>query len=153
VGTAAGQNSPEGNAELSIMQQDEKAVILFDGVCNLCHSLVQMVIRHDPGAYFRFASLQSETGKALLRQYHIPEHATPESLVLIEQGGAWQYSSAALRITRKLKSWHRLLYPFIFLPAFLRDPVYKWIARNRYRWFGRQESCWLPAPGLKERFL
>jgi predicted DCC family thiol-disulfide oxidoreductase YuxK len=135
------------------MQQQGKAIILFDGVCNLCNSAVQLAIRNDPAGYFKFASLQSDAGRALLRQYHIPEQHTPESLVLIENGKAYQHSAGALRICRKFKSWHRLLYPFMLLPAFLRDPVYKWIARNRYRWFGRQQTCWLPAPELKDRFL
>ncbi len=135
------------------MPGETKAIVLFDGVCNLCSRSVQFIIKHDPGAYFLFASLQSEAGKALLQQYHFPEQASPESLVLIENGRAWRYSGAALRITRKLNSWHRLLYPFIILPAFLRDQVYQWVARNRYRWFGRRESCWLPAPEWEQRFL
>lgn len=135
------------------MPGETRAIVLFDGVCNLCNRAVQLIIKHDPGAHFLFASLQSEAGKVLLRQYNLPEQSTPESLVLIENGKVWQYSGAALRIARNLKSWHRLFYPFIVLPVFLRDPVYKWIARNRYRWFGRQESCWLPAPELKQRFL
>jgi len=134
------------------MDHKEHAIILFDGICNLCNASVQLVIRHDPDAYFRFASLQSDAGKALLRQYHIPD-TTPESLVLIEKGRAWRYSSAALRIARRLKSWHRMLYPLLAVPRFLRDAVYRLIARNRYRWWGRQESCWLPAPELKARFL
>jgi predicted DCC family thiol-disulfide oxidoreductase YuxK len=153
MGTAAGQDCTESNVELDIHMQQTKAVILFDGVCNLCNTAVQLVIRNDPGSYFQFASLQSDAGKALLQQYHISQPVTPESLVLIENGKAYQYSTGALRICRKLKSWHRIFYPFIFLPAFLRDPVYKWIARNRYRWFGRQDACWLPTPELKERFL
>lgn len=135
------------------MQPQARAIILFDGVCNLCNTAVLFVIKRDPGAYFRFASLQSDEGKALLQQYHIAAPATPESLVLIEDGKAWRFSAAALRIFKKLKSWHRILYPFIFLPAFLRDPIYKFIARNRYRWFGRQESCRLPTPELRQRFL
>lgn len=135
------------------MAGEIKAIVLFDGVCNLCNTAVQLIIKHDPSAYFLFASLQSEAGKNLLQQYHLVEQLTPESLVLIEKGKAWQYSAAALRIARKLKSWHRLFYPLILLPAFLRDPVYKWIARNRYRWFGRLENCWLPSPELKQRFL
>lgn len=131
----------------------EKAIILFDGVCNLCNSAVQLVIRNDPKAYFHFASLQSEAGAALLTQYHIPAKAIPESLVLIEQGKVYQYSAAALRIARKLKGIYPALYPFILLPGFIRDAVYKFIARNRYKWWGKQDSCWLPTPELKTRFL
>lgn len=130
-----------------------EAIILFDGVCNLCKSSVQLVIRNDPKAYFHFASLQSEAGAALLQQYHIPIKETPESLVLIEQGKVYQYSSAALRITRKLKGIYPALYPFILLPKFIRDTVYKFIARNRYTWWGKQDHCWLPTAELKARFL
>ncbi|WP_118951789.1 thiol-disulfide oxidoreductase DCC family protein [Taibaiella helva] len=135
------------------MQQPGKAIVLFDGVCNLCSAAVQLIIRHDPGAIFRFTSLQSEQGQALLEAYGIPIKQSPESLVLIMDGKAWQYSSAALRIAGKLRGWYRLLYPLILLPAWLRDPLYRWIARNRYRWWGRKEECWLPAPELRDRFL
>ncbi len=135
------------------MSAGSKAVILFDGVCNLCNTTVQMVIKNDPRAYFSFASLQSDAGKVLLHQHHIPFATEPESLVLIEKDKIWKYSSAALRIAKQLRSWHRFLYPLIFIPAFLRDAIYKFIARNRYRWWGKQESCWLPTPELKSRFL
>jgi predicted DCC family thiol-disulfide oxidoreductase YuxK len=134
-------------------EEDTKAIILFDGVCNLCSAAVQLVIRRDPGAYFRFASLQSDAGAALLKQYGLPHKATPESIVLIEGGKVYQYSDAALRIARKLKGIFRLLYGFMIVPRFIRDPVYKLIARNRYRVWGRQDNCWLPAPALQDRFL
>src|SRR5690349_7490805 len=135
------------------MLDQSKAIVLFDGVCNLCNASVQFVIKHDPEAAFNFAAIQSKAGQALMHQYHIDTPATPESLVLIENGKAYQYSTAALRIARKLKTWHRLLYAFIIVPAFFRNAVYRFIARNRYRWWGRQESCWLPTPELKKRFL
>lgn len=135
------------------MRNEPGAIILFDGVCNLCNAAVQLVIKHDPAGFFHFASLKSDAGRALLDKYGLPQKTVPESLVLIEKGKARQYSAAALGIARHLNSWHRILYPFIFLPAFLRDPVYKFIARNRYRWWGKQESCWLPSPDLKARFL
>ena len=135
------------------MKEESKAIILFDGVCNLCNASVQLVIKNDPDAYFNFASLQSNAGIALLKKYNLPELATPESLVLIEEGKVYQYSTAALRIACKLKSWHRFLYTFIIIPAFLRNAVYKFIARNRYKWWGKQDSCWLPTPDLKKRFL
>jgi predicted DCC family thiol-disulfide oxidoreductase YuxK len=135
------------------MNEENKAVILFDGVCNMCKTSVQLVIKHDPGAYFNFASLQSDTGIALMKKYNLPVLINPESLVLIEEGKVYQYSTAALRIARKMRSWHKFLYVFIIVPAFLRNTVYKFIARNRYRWWGRQDSCWLPTPDLKKRFL
>lgn len=135
------------------MNEENKAVILFDGVCNLCNASVQLVIKNDPDAYFNFASLQSDAGITLLKKYNLSALDAPESLVLIEGSKVYQYSTAALRIARILKSWHRLLYAFIIVPAFLRNAVYKFIARNRYKWWGKQDSCWLPTPDLKKRFL
>lgn len=135
------------------MQEENKAIVLFDGVCNLCSRSVQLVIKHDPGCAFQFAAIQSDAGKVLLKQYHIADPATPESLILIDEGKAYQYSSAALRIAGKLKSWHRFLYAFLIVPPFLRNAVYRFIARNRYRWWGRQDICWLPSPDLRKRFL
>lgn len=135
------------------MEEESRAVILFDGVCNLCNASVQLVIRHDPDAYFSFAAIQSEAGRSLMHRYQIAAPATPESLVLIENGKAFQYSTAALRIARKLKSWHKVLAVFLVVPVFIRNAVYKLIARNRYRWWGKQDSCWLPTPELKKRFL
>jgi predicted DCC family thiol-disulfide oxidoreductase YuxK len=135
------------------MKEESKAIILFDGVCNLCNASVQLVIKNDPDAYFNFASLQSDAGIALQKKYNLPVLANPESLVLIEDNKVYQYATAALRIARKLKSWHRFLYVFIIVPDFLRNAVYKFIARNRYKWWGKQDSCWLPTPNLKKRFL
>jgi predicted DCC family thiol-disulfide oxidoreductase YuxK len=135
------------------MLDQNKATILFDGVCNLCNASVQLVIKHDPEAHFNFAAIQSEAGQDLMHQYHIATPATPESLILIEEGKAYQYSTAALRIARKLKSWHRFLYALIIVPPFIRNAVYRFIAKNRYRWWGKQDSCWIPTPELKKRFL
>jgi predicted DCC family thiol-disulfide oxidoreductase YuxK len=135
------------------MLDQNKATILFDGVCNLCNASVQLVIKHDPDAFFNFSAIQSEAGQALMHQYNIATPATPESLILIEDGKAYQYSTAALRIARKLKSWHRFLYVFIIVPPFIRNAVYRFIAKNRYRWWGKQDSCWIPTPDLKKRFL
>lgn len=135
------------------MTEEQKAIVLFDGVCNLCNASVQLVIRHDPGAYFSFASIQSEAGQRLMQEFHLPAPATPESLVLIEKGKVYQYSTGALKIAGKLKSWHRVLYVLLIVPAFIRNAVYRFIARNRYRWWGKQESCWLPTPDLRKRFL
>src|ERR1700742_3776398 len=102
-----------------------KAIILFDGVCNLCNATVQMIIKKDKADYFRFASLQSDIGKQLLSQYHLPVLAEPESIVLIEQGKVYQYATAALRIAGRLSGWRRLLYPLVYFPSFLRNGIYK----------------------------
>ena len=137
----------------SLPQPEPKAIILFDGVCNLCSSSVQRVIANDPAGYFKFASLQSEAGRALLASYRQPAKHTPDSVMLIEDGKVYQQSTAALRIARKMKGAYPLLYPLLLVPPFLRNLVYQFIARNRYKWWGKQESCWLPAPELKSRFL
>lgn len=128
-------------------------VILFDGVCHLCQSSVKFIIRRDPSGIFRMASLQSEAGVQLLQKYGLEPKAEPDSVLLIENGRVWQKSSASLRIARRLSGGWPMFYAFIVIPRFLRDPVYNWIARNRYRWFGRDDVCMLPDPALRKRFL
>jgi predicted DCC family thiol-disulfide oxidoreductase YuxK len=127
-------------------------IILFDGVCNLCNSSVQFVIRHDKGAKFKFASLQSEFGQKILREEQLPVDDL-RSFILIENGKVYTRSTAALRVAKKLGGAWPLLYGFIIVPRFIRDAVYDLIARNRYKWFGKQEACWVPTPELKNRFL
>ncbi|GAB2966780.1 thiol-disulfide oxidoreductase DCC family protein [Hymenobacter coalescens] len=133
--------------------QAGSSVILFDGVCNLCHGLVQFIIDRDPQARFRFASLQSETGQRLMPGGVNPDPENPDSVVLIEDGQAYTHSTAILRILRHLGGGWRLLAAASVLPRFLRDAAYRFVARNRYRWFGKQNECWLPTPELKARFL
>jgi predicted DCC family thiol-disulfide oxidoreductase YuxK len=127
-------------------------VILFDGVCNLCNGFVQFVIGADTGRRFYFASLQSETARELLKDL-FPSAQALDSVVLIENGRYYRQSTAALRILRHLGGGWPLLYGFIVLPAFFRDWIYDWIAKNRYRWFGQRQACMLPTPALKARFL
>lgn len=129
------------------------ATILFDGVCNLCNGFVQFVINRDPTGRFRFAALQSEAGKALLATHGIAVPAEPESIVLVADGRVYTHSAAVLRILRGLSGGWPLLSFGRVLPRFLRDAAYRFVARNRYRWFGREETCMLPTPGLTQRFL
>lgn len=132
----------------------QRPVVLFDGVCNLCNSAVQFVLDRDPDGRFRFASLQSEPAAELLRAHGLsPPAGDPESIVLIEDGRAYQSSTAALRIARRLPGAWKLAYALIVVPSFVRDAVYRWIARNRYRWFGKSEQCRVPTPQLRARFL
>jgi len=130
----------------------EHPIILFDGVCNLCASSVQFIIRNDPKQHFRFASQQSDIGKELLTKYHIDVNKT-DSLVLIEKGKIYQKSTAALRIAKQLSLAWSLVYAFIIVPTFIRNPIYDFIAANRYKWFGKKEACWIPTPALKNLFL
>lgn len=129
-------------------------VVLFDGVCNLCSASVQFIIDRDPQAHFRFASLQSPTAKALLAELgaSVPE-GDPESVLLIEDGELFSRSEAALRIARRLRGPSRLAVMLRLLPHGLRDRAYRLVAKNRYRWFGKAESCRLPTPDLRARFL
>lgn len=130
----------------------DQAVILFDGVCNLCNSSIDFVVRHDKGRYFKFAPLQSSVGSALLKDQNIGSGYL-DSIVLVENGKAYVDSSAALRVARKLDGALPLLYGFIIVPPFLRNLVYKFIARNRYRWFGKKNTCRIPTPEERELFL
>jgi predicted DCC family thiol-disulfide oxidoreductase YuxK len=127
-------------------------VILFDGVCNLCNGAVQFAIERDPTAIFRFASLQSDFGQSVLAQ-NVVDTEGGDTIILLEDGKVYDRSTAALRIARRLSGGIQFLYVFIIVPKFIRDFVYKIIARNRYRWFGKQESCWMPTKELKARFL
>ncbi|MBC7425433.1 MAG: thiol-disulfide oxidoreductase DCC family protein [Bacteroidia bacterium] len=126
-------------------------VILFDGVFNLCNSSVQFVIKHDKKAVFHFTALQSEEGKKLIANFG--KTSALDSILLVENGKIYSESTAALRIAKRLGFPVNWLYGLIIVPAFLRNQVYKFIARNRYKWFGKQESCMLPTPELKSRFL
>ena len=133
------------------------ATILFDGVCNLCNGFVQFVIRRDPHARFRFAALQSTEGQALLAAAGSPltaaTIASPESVLLLEGGRLYSHSAAVLRIARGLGWPWRLAAVGWLLPPSWRDALYRYVARHRYRWFGRQESCLLPTPALRARFV
>lgn len=127
-------------------------IVLFDGVCNLCNGSVQLIIRHDPHGRFRFASLQSPVGERLLAEMGVDRQAM-DSMVLIENGRWFRESDAALGIARGLGGLWRMFGVLRLLPRPLRDRAYRLLARNRYRWFGKSETCWLPAPELRERFL
>ena len=131
----------------------ELSVILFDGVCTLCNGFVRFVIARDPAARFQFGSLQSAAAQRLLASGAAPPVTVPDSLVLVEDGRLWTRSTAALRIARRLAFPWPLAYACIAVPRPLRDGVYDLVARHRYRWFGRQEVCMAPPPGLSRRFL
>lgn len=131
---------------------ETKDIILFDGICNFCDATINFVINHDKKGNFVFAPLQSSTGEALLKKFAISREVT-DSMVLIEGEKVYVKSTAALRISRKLNGLYPLLYGFIILPKFIRDSVYDLIAKNRYKWFGKKDSCMLPTPEIRQRFL
>ncbi|MDE3251461.1 MAG: DUF393 domain-containing protein [Bacteroidota bacterium] len=127
-------------------------VIFFDGVCNVCTGTVQFVIRRDPKQYFRFASLQSDTGQQLLEELHLPKEEWG-SFILWDRGRMYTKSTGVLRVAQKLSGLWPLLSVFLIIPPFIRDAVYDLVARNRYRWFGKKTSCWMPTPELEQLFL
>ncbi len=131
---------------------DSQSIVLFDGVCNLCNGAVTFLIRNDKNDRFRFAALQSEMGVDLTTKYGIDTQEV-DSIVLIENDKAYVRSDAALRIAKRMSGAYPLLYVFVIIPRFLRDPIYKWVARNRYRWFGKKNQCMIPTPELKAKFL
>lgn len=126
-------------------------IVLFDGVCNLCNGAVNFIIDHDPQHRFRYASLQSDTGRQLLARH--PELAGIDSIVLLADNRVWVKSDAVLQIARYLPGAWRWLAAFRWLPRVLRDGLYDWVARNRYRLFGRSEACRIPTPELRALFL
>jgi predicted DCC family thiol-disulfide oxidoreductase YuxK len=149
----AREHGHQGSPKVDLMTKpDDTALVLFDGVCNLCHGAVRFIIARDPAKHFRFASLQSPTGLSVIREHDLPEDV--RSMILVEPDGrVYARSTAALRVARRLGALWPLLAVLEWVPAFLRDPFYEWVARNRYRWFGRKDSCPLPDPALADRFI
>ncbi len=128
------------------------SVVLFDGVCNLCNGSVNWLIDHDKKNQFQFASLQSDYGKKVVAQFNLKGDYL-DTVLLLEDGKVYMRSEAVLRIGKKLGGGYSLLYGFVIIPAFVRDFFYNIVARNRYRWFGKQDACRMPTPELKANFL
>ena len=126
--------------------------MLFDGYCNFCSRSVQFIIRRDPRRRFLFSAAQSPAGKKLSREYGIGELAE-HSIILILDGKIYSKSGAALRIAVRLRFPWTLFGVFFIFPPAIRDPVYRLIARNRYRLYGKRQECFLPGPEIRERFL
>ena len=127
-------------------------LVLFDGVCNLCNALVQFVIRHDPKAKFRFAAIQSDIGRTIFQKYGM-DPADLQTFVFISDNQIFLRSSAAIAVISRFGGAWRMCAIFWLIPRFVRDAVYSAIAKNRYRWFGRKETCMIPTPGIEKRFL
>ncbi len=134
---------------MTVMSQNP--VIFFDGVCNLCNASVQFAIAHDKNNYFKFSALQGDYAKTVLPAFNVDLNKI-NSILLVENNKLYTKSSAALRIAKNLNGLFPLLYGFIIVPKFIRDWFYDIIARNRYKWWGKQESCWVPTPALKNKF-
>ena len=127
-------------------------ILLFDGHCNLCNAWIQFIVKRDSAGTIRFASLQSGAGRRLLEEHKIDENYI-ESLVFFEEGSFSVSSTAALRTLSYLDDWQKHLIFLTVIPRSLRDLVYRFIARNRYKWFGRREQCMIPTTELSKRFL
>jgi predicted DCC family thiol-disulfide oxidoreductase YuxK len=128
-------------------------IILFDGVCNFCNASINFVIDRDSRNKFRFAALQSDTGRQLLGQYGVQDSSSLDSVVLIKNNKVYKKSAAALEIVKDLQGLWPALYLFRIFPSFLLDILYDVIARNRYKLFGRTDACRIPTPQLRQKFL
>lgn len=127
-------------------------VVLFDGVCNFCNGAVNFILRQDVKGVFRFAALQSPAGQRLLAKHGLPTKDF-HTFILIENGRVYQQSTAALRLLGRLPWYWQWAQFFWLVPRFLRDAVYRLIARHRYQWFGKKQRCRLPTPEVSSRFL
>lgn len=127
-------------------------IIFFDGVCNLCNTTVDFLISRDAKRHFRYASLQSEAGQSMLRKHNLP---TSEfgSFLYLDGDTLHTKSSGALRVAVKLGGFWTLMGVFLIVPPFIRNAVYDLIAKHRYRWFGKRETCRVPTPEERTLFL
>jgi predicted DCC family thiol-disulfide oxidoreductase YuxK len=139
-------------AEELDMPQMGRPIIVFDALCVLCSANAQFVLRHDRHGRFRLASMQGAVGMALYRQWGI-DPTEPDTLIVVDRHGAIRDSDAVLAIWTGLGWPWRLLGALRMVPHALRDPIYRWVARHRYRLFGRRETCWLPSPEQAARIL
>lgn len=130
---------------------DNNPILLFDGVCNFCNSWVNFIIRHDKKNKFRFSTLQSETGKKLLKEYKISEK--DDTAVLIFKGKAYIKSSMGLHVLYHIGGVYSIPFIFVLVPEYIRDFYYEIIARNRYKWWGKENECMIPTPEVKNKFL
>ena len=131
---------------------NDKKIIRFEGVCNLCNGAVTYIIKRDKKNIFKFAALQSEIGQELISKFNI-DTLKVDSIILIDGEKNYEKSTAALHIAKHLSGTYHLLFGFMIVPKFLRNAIYDYIARNRYKWFGKKESCMIPTPELKSKFL
>ena len=125
-------------------------MIFFDGECNLCNGVVKTIIKYDRKKIFKFSSLQSEAALKLIKD---KVRVNVDSFILLENGKLYTESTAALRVARRMPAFWKILYGFIIVPAFIRNSVYRVIAKNRYRWFGKKSSCMIPDASVQSRFL
>lgn len=131
---------------------EDKPILLFDGVCNLCNGFVQFILLRDPQGLFQFASLQSDVGQLLLDKYGLDSTGL-DTVILLKGGRAYTHSDVALEVAPALQGFWQWVAVFRLVPRPVRDAIYNWVARNRYRWFGKQAVCMLPKAEWEGRFL
>jgi predicted DCC family thiol-disulfide oxidoreductase YuxK len=129
----------------------DRLIILFDGVCNFCNSAVDFVIKRDKQSVFKFASLQSQAGQKIVADNNLDDVGL-SSFIFVERNIIYFKSTAALKVCRYLDGWWPLMYGFIIVPQKIRDGIYNWVAKNRYKWFGKR-SCTIPNAEVRSRFL
>ena len=134
------------------MKKNRTHILLFDGICNLCNGAVKFIIKRDPKGKFKFAALQSEIGQTLLKKQGLSGNDF-DSVVLVIDEKYYTNSAAALMVLKELDGFWSLTYVLIYLPKSFRDFVYKLIARNRYKIFGKKSTCMVPSNDIKQRFL
>lgn len=131
---------------------EQEPIVMYDGECNMCAAVVQFTILRDRKGKLRYAALQSGTGRRLLKIHGLSDGGF-DTFVFVEKGSAYVRSAGALRLVRYLGGGWPLLSVLLLIPRFLRDPVYAYVARNRYRWFGRKDQCMLMKPEYRDRFF
>lgn len=134
------------------MPTPKHSIVLFDGVCHLCNGSVNFLLKRDKKECFLFATLQSDSGQALLKQHQLSTNDL-DTVILIQQGQFYTKSTAILRVLKELGRGWQIFYVFILLPRFIRDAIYNLVAHSRYRLFGKNEQCRMPSPDIERRFL
>ena len=127
-------------------------IILYDGVCHLCNGVINFILPRDKKRYFRFSPLQSETGRTLLQRFNLPLDDY-DSFILVDGDKCYQRSSAAIKVMQGMGFPYSMGGALLILPRPVRDAIYDWVARNRYKWFGQYDSCLMPTAEIRERFL
>lgn len=146
-------NTPSEIASYLAITTKGKKIILFDGVCNLCNSAVQFIIKHDKKDVFRFAAIESDIGQQILQHIGMDPKKS-DSVILYEPGIAYSCKSeAVLEIVQDLGSFYSLLSVFKIFPTVFSDSIYDYVAKNRYQWYGKKEHCLLPTAELESKFL
>ncbi len=129
-----------------------QSIVFFDGICNLCNASIDFIIKRDFKNQFLVGALQDDFSKEILSGHQVRQDYL-DSLVLLDDDRIFYKSTAALKISRELSGLWPIFYPLIFLPKWIRDPIYDFIGKNRYRWFGKKNTCRIPTPEEKAKFL